>query len=189
MAVRSVWNRVRINQRWRAFGDFSFYMFYFATWIPVVVMLKSYVGEVVSINGPSMYPYLNSDKDSSLRRDLVWSYKFRPQEGLARGMIITFWSPLDPEKVVVKRIIGLEGDIIRTREPYPARTVQVPVGHIWVEGDGAARDTLDSETYGPISTGLVIGKATHILWPLHKAGRIKWWEYAGKFRNPEGRMQ
>lgn len=91
MAVRSVWNRIRSNRRWREFGDFSFYMFYFATWIPVVVMLKSYVGEVVSVNGPSMYPYLNSDKDSSLRRDLLWNYKFNPQEGLARGMIITFW--------------------------------------------------------------------------------------------------
>lgn len=91
-------------------------------------------------------------------------------------------SPPHPEKRAVKRIIGLEGDIVRTREPYPARTVQVPVGHVWVEGDGAARDSVDSNTYGPISTGLIIGKATHIIWPFHRAGRIKWWEHVGKFR-------
>ncbi|KAH8197123.1 hypothetical protein TruAng_008728 [Truncatella angustata] len=118
-------------------------------------MFNNFVGGTVRISGPSMYPFLNSDKDSSLRKDILWNYKFKPQEGLARGMIITFWSPNHPEKAAVKRIIGLEGDIVRTREPYPARTVQVPVGHVWVEGDGAARDSVDSntdKTHGPSST-------------------------------------
>lgn len=92
-------------------------------------------------------------------------------------------NPLKPDAMTIKRIVGLPGDVIKTRSPYPARTVIVPPGHIWVEGDGGERDSQDSNYYGPIATGLIIGKATHLLWPLHRAGRIRWWEYADKIRN------
>lgn len=91
MAVRALWSRIQSNRRKRGFGDFSFYMFYFATWIPVAAMFNSYVVETVTITGPSMYPFLNSEKDSSLGRDTLLTYKFNRQGNLARGMIITFW--------------------------------------------------------------------------------------------------
>ncbi|KAI1853263.1 hypothetical protein JX265_000238 [Neoarthrinium moseri] len=137
-------------------------MFAFATWIPVVITFNSFVAELTWIQGASMYPFLNPEKDQTLQRDLVLNWKYSPQEGLAHGMIVTFWSPSDPERTAVKRIVGLEGDVVRTREPYPVRTVQVPPGHVWVEGDGGTRDSLDSNTYGPISTGLIIGKGTSL---------------------------
>lgn len=87
-------------------------------------------------------------------------------------------SPFDPEKWVVKRVIGVEGDTIRTREPYPHSLVKVPLGHIWVEGDSPTGETLDSNYYGPISTQLVAGRLTHIIWPWKKAGRIDWEHYS-----------
>ena len=90
--------------------------------------------------------------------------------------------PWDPETKAVKRVIGLEGDVIRTREPYPVPTVRVPPGHIWVEGDGGERDSWDSNAYGPVARALVIGKVTHILWPLHRAGRVPWERQAEQFR-------
>jgi mitochondrial inner membrane protease subunit 2 len=86
--------------------------------------------------------------------------------------------PLDPEKIQVKRVIGLEWDVIDARPPYPERLVRVPQGHIWVEGDAKETDkTLDSNTYGPISKQLVTGQISHILLPLRKAGAVRWWEY------------
>jgi inner membrane protease subunit 2 len=34
----------------------------------------------------------------------------------------------------VKRIIAVEGDIIKTLPPYPEAEVRIPQGHVWVEG-------------------------------------------------------
>lgn len=36
-----------------------------------------------------MYPFMNEDKDSTMRRDVMLNYKRSPQEGLERGMIVT----------------------------------------------------------------------------------------------------
>jgi inner membrane protease subunit 2 len=69
------------------------------------------------------------------------------------------------------------------RSPRTEPSVLVPEGHMWVEGDGD--NTLDSNTYGPISTQLVTGRITHVLLPLRKAGRLRWWEN----RDPEKRVQ
>jgi len=84
-------------------------------------------------------------------------------------------NPNDPEKITVKRIIGLEGDVVRTRPPYPHEYVQVPEGHVWVEGDGDK--SKDSNYYGPISARLITGRITHILSPWNRSGRVKWWEH------------
>lgn len=38
-----------------------------------------------------MYPYLNTDVDRSTKQDACWNNKWKPLEGLRRGMIVTFW--------------------------------------------------------------------------------------------------
>ncbi|KAI1381735.1 LexA/Signal peptidase [Hypoxylon crocopeplum] len=181
MAFRPIWTQ--ITRERRRLGRFGFRLFAFATWIPVVSMFNHYIGELAWINGPSMYPFLNAEKDQTTRNDVVINYKFNAPYGLRRGMIVTFWNPYDPEIVTVKRIVGLEGDIIKTRSPYPSPTMRVPLGHVWVEGDGGERLSRDSNDYGPISTNLIIGKVTHVLWPLHRFGRVRWWEYAENTKN------
>ena len=77
----------------------------------------------------------------------------------------------------VKRIIGLEGDVVETRKPYPTPYVRIPAGHMWVEGDAGVSKSLDSNTYGPVSIGLITGQLTHVLLPFDKFGRVRWWEY------------
>ncbi|CAJ2501979.1 Uu.00g048320.m01.CDS01 [Anthostomella pinea] len=170
MALRSIWTKVK-HERGRI-GRFGFYLFTFATWIPVATSFNDYVAELTWINGPSMYPFLNAEKDQTTRKDVVLTVKHNAQYGLKHGMIVTFWNPSDPEVITVKRVVGVAGDIIRTRNPYPVPTARVPPGHVWVEGDGGERDSRDSNTYGPIATGLIIGKVTHVIWPLHRFGKV-----------------
>uniref|UniRef100_A0A803Y4T5 Mitochondrial inner membrane protease subunit 2 n=1 Tax=Meleagris gallopavo TaxID=9103 RepID=A0A803Y4T5_MELGA len=64
---------------------------------------------------------------------------------------------------IIKRVIALEGDIIKTIG-YKKKYVKVPHGHIWVEGDHHGH-SFDSNAFGPVSLGLLHARATHILWP------------------------
>ncbi|KAH9909059.1 mitochondrial carrier [Xylariomycetidae sp. FL2044] len=169
MALRSIWTRIRHERR--RIGQYSLFLFAAAAWLPVWYEFLDHVGEITWIRGPSMYPFLNAEKDQTTRRDAVFTLKYNAQYGLRRGMIVTFWHPYNPEMIVVKRIVGLPGDVLRTRDPYPVATIRVPEGHVWVEGDAGPRDSRDSNDFGPISIGLIIGKVTHIVWPLHRAGK------------------
>ncbi len=98
MSSRPIWTRLKAplqrfepGPRARAVGSFGFYMFAFATWLPVLSMFNDYVLEITKINGPSMYPFLNSERNQTLRRDLVLNLKYGAQDNLQRGMIVTFW--------------------------------------------------------------------------------------------------
>lgn len=67
----------------------------------------------------------------------------------------------DPPEYVIKRVIALEGDEVETSA---ASSIVLNRGAAWVEGDNAL-NSIDSNTYGPICLGLVVGKASHVLWP------------------------
>ncbi|KAI1265807.1 LexA/Signal peptidase [Xylariaceae sp. FL1019] len=179
-ASKSPWRTFR--ERYPRVAEYSYYAFMFTACIPFVISVNDNLFETATVTGPSMYPFFNAEKDQTTRGDTVLNFKYNAQYSLQRGMIVTFWSPHRPDAMAVKRIIGLPGDVIRTRTPYSVPIVTVPPGHIWVEGDGEDRDTFDSNSYGPISTGLIIGRVTHILLPLHRAGRVRWWEHAEKIR-------
>jgi inner membrane protease subunit 2 len=71
--------------------DTSYFLFAFATWIPAAAFFKYHVGEIASVHGPSMYPYLNTDFDRSLKQDVCWINKWKAIENVQRGMIVTFW--------------------------------------------------------------------------------------------------
>lgn len=80
---------------------------------------------------------------------------------IARGDLVTLRSPLDPYRMVCKRVLGLAGDVVcvdPTGQFAPSTEhVIVPRGHIWISGDNAAMSR-DSRTYGPVSVGLITGK-------------------------------
>jgi len=125
-----------------------------------------------------MYPFLNTDYNSTTTKDVVYVNMWKPDRGLQRGMVVAFWSPQRPENMIVKRIIAMEGDEVRTRKPYPFPTEIVPQGHVWVEGEHPEeRMSLDSNTYGPVSRSLIAGKVQGVVWPLAKAGPIRWQDY------------
>jgi mitochondrial inner membrane protease subunit 2 len=78
--------------------------------------------------------------------------------------------------------------MVYTRAPCPLPTVQIPVNHVWVEGDNRDR-SLDSNSYGPIPMALIQGKLTHVLWPWKSSGAIRWKEFKGKTKVIRGRRQ
>ena len=87
----------------------------------------------------------------------------------------------------MKRIIALEGDTVYTKPPYPFTREVVPAGHIWVEGDHPeAGKNYDSNWYGPVSKSLVVGAVGGVVWPVSRAGRIRWQDWRGSPRVVQG---
>ncbi|KAK4181804.1 mitochondrial carrier domain-containing protein [Triangularia setosa] len=171
-AASSTWRRRSSSMKFmRQFGH---YLIRYATWLPPFIWFNSYVAEVTLINGPSMYPFFNAGYNERLGRDWCLVWKMGAREGLRRGEVVTFRSPTDPDKVVVKRVVGIEGDRIIPKPVgtwgkdgpvrkmlYPVGMV-VPEGHVWVEGDNADKSR-DSNYYGPVSAGLVTGRVVYCM--------------------------
>lgn len=95
MAARWAWGSAAAagsgtGQRSRFFRQLSHYLIRYATWIPPLIWFNAYVAEVTFIRGPSMYPFFNPHYNESLRKDLCLVWKLYSQEGLRRGMVVTF---------------------------------------------------------------------------------------------------
>lgn len=107
------------------------------------------------VEGPSMMPTMSVTGEMVIENRLVLT------KNLRRGDLITYFSPLDPSRIVCKRLIGLPGDIIcvdPTGKYAPSTEhVVIPKGHIWLSGDNA-KMSRDSRTYGPVSLALVRGR-------------------------------
>jgi Signal peptidase, peptidase S26 len=128
-----------------------------------------------------MSPYLNTYfedgatdvHDITKSTDRILLNLYRPCKDLQRGMVVAFRTPHEPEKWAIKRIVALQGDRVFPLAHYPGfealngKGLIVPFGHMWVEGDvhdsNKKEASLDSNIYGPVSTGLVTGKATHVI--------------------------
>lgn len=164
-----------------------FALFTFLTWVPAVYFIWDHVFQVATVTGESMYPYLNTSYNSSPSKDRILLHMWKPTRDLRRGMLVAFWSPAHPEHMAVKRIVALEGDRVRTKRPYEFEWEDVPVGHVWVEGDNVREDrSIDSNRYGPLSKSLIVGKAVGVVWPLGSRGWIRWQDWRGSERVIEG---
>ena len=149
--------------------------------VPPAMVFRNHFFDIIRVTGPSMSPYLNTDfedgttgvHDITKSTDRILLNLYRPRYNLRRGMVVAFRTPHDPEKWAIKRIVAMPGDRVVPLAHYPGlealdgRGLIVPFGHIWVEGDvsdSSKKDaSMDSNIYGPISTGLVTGKATHVI--------------------------
>ncbi len=89
---------------------------------------------------------------------------------IQRGDIVSLISPRNPDSCLIKRVIGLEGDVVETKG-HAHSHVKVPEGFCWIEGENHSQ-SMDSNFFGPIPLGLITAKATHIVWPLNRACRL-----------------
>lgn len=140
--------------------------------IPVSITLVDCFGYVAKVEGNSMQPVLNPIIDGKSESDYIVLNKWKMRTyRVSRGDIVSLYSPKDPETKLVKRIIGIEGDWIKTLG-YRRKFVKVPKGQCWVEGDHHS-NSMDSNTFGPVPLGLIHAKATRIVWPKHRWQNLK----------------
>jgi len=125
-----------------------------------------------------MLPTLTENDVILIRKAL-----FKP----VRGDVVVLMDPRRSEGEVLKRLIALEGDVVDIdpdeipsssrmhwlvyNDIIDGRFVQIPPGHCWIEGDNL-ESSMDSRYYGPIPTGMLKGKVTHVIWPFSLIRRI-----------------
>lgn len=72
-------------------------------------------------------------------------------------------------------VLGKGGDVIavpRAGNFGGAQRVEVPLGHLWLQGDNKDNST-DSRDYGPVPYGLIRGKVFVKVWPPSEFGWVK----------------
>jgi inner membrane protease subunit 2 len=114
------------------------------------------IKRVVAIGGDTVYP----KRGYALNSDVVRQKRLAGQDGL-------------PEE---------DKDAVGGDEALEVGKVVVPYGHVWVEGDNW-RNSLDSNDFGPISRGLIEGKAVAIWRSLFD------WRAVGDERGKKGRSR
>ncbi|MDO8664878.1 MAG: signal peptidase I [Candidatus Liptonbacteria bacterium] len=149
-----------------------------------VFLIRSYLVQPFLVSGSSMVPNF-SDGDYLLVDELT--YRFRAPE---RGEIVVFRYPKDESVYFIKRIIGLPGEKVVTKdnkitifndshkegfsldEKYLTGTVpvsgnaefQVSAGGYFVLGDNRAY-SFDSRSWGTLPKNDVVGLVQFRLWP------------------------
>lgn len=136
--------------------------------IPIGITLIDTVGYIARVDGTSMQPLFNPDSTT----DYVFLNRWSVNHGsVRRGDVISLISPKNPEHKIIKRVIGVQGDVLKTSSKKTP-VVTVPKGYCWVEGDHVGH-SMDSNHFGPVSLGLVTAKATAIVWPPHRWQKVK----------------
>lgn len=129
------------------------------SFLPVAYVIHTHVCSVGVIAGQSMTPTFNTHSNKTWVLLWKWKCKIKSQ----KGDVVFLTSPIDPTKLYTKRITGLPGQLIRPRYPDDREKVLIPLGHVWVEGDNV--HSIDSNTYGPVSQGMLVGKVVWQMWP------------------------
>lgn len=156
----------------------------------IYVLIRTFLIENYRVVGRSMVPTLE-DKQFLVVNKL--DYRLREPR---RGDIIVFFDPRDQDRKLIKRIIGLPGEMIETRagqifvdgepldEPYiqnqagySKSVIQVPEGNYYVLGDNRANSS-DSHNWGTLLEDKIVGRAWFSYWPPEMWGAIDHAEYA-----------
>ena len=166
----------------------------------IAVLIKAFLFQAFYIPSDSMVPTLKTN-DRVIVNKL--SYHLH---GVHRGDVVVFTTPKGPDgkpidptiKDLVKRVIGLPGDVISAKndqitingkvlkESYlSAGTVSnctsfkaqcfpkgaIPANHYFVMGDNR-RNSRDSRYFGAIPKSEIVGRAFVRVWPLDRLGLL-----------------
>jgi signal peptidase I len=142
----------------------------------VLFFVINSVSARVRVDGFSMQPTLEDNELVLVNKMAYWLGQPK------HGDIVVFRYPVNPSEDLIKRVIGLPGDVVKIQdgkvyinglgvsEPYIAAAPEyfgewvVPEGQLFVLGDNR-NDSLDSHEWGVLPFENVIGKAVLIYWP------------------------
>ena len=142
------------------------YILLAATVYAILWFVDSYFISFSLVVGKSMQPLFNEKESGFSDIVLVSRSVIHDFDLVRRGDVVVFSSTRDPSQLNIKRVIGLEGDVVSTVR-YRKSKVTVPKGHVWLEGDNT-NHSYDSNRVGPVPMGLIRGKATRIIWPPNR---------------------
>ena len=173
--------------------DLFFWLQTFVVVLAVLILVFTFVGRIITVDGPSMLPTLH-DKDVLILRSIAYSPK--------QGDIVVLTKDFDHyvDQPIVKRVIAVGGqtvsinygestvyvDGVALEEPYileqtmylpggdlSIQELEVPEGHVFVMGDNR-NNSSDSRHYqlGAIDERYLLGKVVTVLFSPYKWGLL-----------------
>jgi signal peptidase I len=163
------------------------WMIVVAVAITSALLVRAYVVQQFAVEGESMQSTLQNGD-----RVLVNRLSYRLHDPRRGDVVVLkrFDSPNTPERDLIKRVIGLEGERVRVtgcvvyindqplNEPYLDPIIQqndgcggdqseitVPDNSVFVLGDHRGKSS-DSRVFGTVPFDLLIGRAFIIIWPV-----------------------
>ncbi|MBN1139958.1 MAG: signal peptidase I [Anaerolineae bacterium] len=142
------------------------------------LLVRTFLFETYRVVGQSMEPTLQQDQ-----RLIVSKLSYRLHEP-QRGDIVVFHDPHDSSRNLIKRIVGLPGEILEIRNglvfvngqqldesylnDYSGRSepqTAIPEGYYFVMGDNR-NNSSDSRSWGALDAAQIVGKAAFTYWPV-----------------------
>ncbi|XP_066152456.1 mitochondrial inner membrane protease subunit 1 [Euwallacea fornicatus] len=121
-----------------------------------------YLGDLVLCSGPSMEPTIYSD-------DILFTEHITAlTQSIKKGDVIIARCPTNPKQQICKRVVGVQGDKIKTG--FASYEI-VPTGHVWLQGDNKINST-DSRNYGAVPLGLIRSRAICKVWPPRRISML-----------------
>lgn len=160
----------------------------------IALLINLFLAQATRVYGQSMEPNLHTDQRLVVEK-LSYNRHIRQLLGLSgpeRGDVVVIRLESQGDELLIKRVIGLPGDIVEIHdgrvfvngqalnEPYVAGATTtgfyapttIPPLQIFVLGDN--RDfSNDSRSFGPIPLEDVVGRAWFSYWPPQQIGFVK----------------
>jgi signal peptidase I len=159
----------------------------------IALLINLFMAQATRVHGQSMEPNLHTDQrlvveKLSYNRFLRQHFGF---DGPQHGDVVVIRLPTQGNELLIKRVIGLPGDIVEIHdghvfvngqpldEPYlPAKTsgsygpTTVPPLNIFVLGDNRNFSN-DSRSFGTVPLKNVVGRAWFSYWPIDQIGLVR----------------
>ncbi len=193
MAEHQTPEQPKLTRAQAAKSDLFFWLQALVMALVVLILVFTFVGRIITVDGSSMLPTLH-DKDVLLLRSIAYT----PDQGDI--IVLTKDFSGYTNQPIVKRVIAVGGQTIRidyeenkvyvddvaldesyTNDPVMFRPggkltieeITVPEGHVFVMGDNR-NDSADSrhEELGTIDNRYILGKAVMILLPFQNFGSL-----------------
>ncbi|MDQ1354674.1 MAG: signal peptidase [Acidobacteriota bacterium] len=154
------------------------------------ILLVNYVAAAYKIRGDSMNSVLKDQER------VIISRLGLKTGAINRFDIVVLYKPNEPGKSIIKRVIGLPGEIIEIKDgevfidnkkleqPFLAgkdfptsgkdnmNPLLIQQDHYFVMGDNRAVSQ-DSRNFGPVPAKYIFGKTIFRYWPLSRLGKIE----------------